>query len=113
MASPLESRLPEQNRTTVPHTMDDIIFYQPALALKSQSHRRLHDIVTPETVSGASITSLSVRQTTTQLNQQDGISNAQMTNFRDGSDLSLTSRFPDQHPAQGTRRDLESQSLHL
>jgi hypothetical protein len=61
--------------------MDDIAFYQPALASKSQPRCRLPGIATSATVPGASITHLSVRQTALQLNQQNEISNAQTTKF--------------------------------
>jgi hypothetical protein len=103
LAFPLQNpAFQEQNRTTVRHTMDDIIFYQPALASKSQPRGYFPGTVTSAIASRASVASLSVRQTASQLKQQNEISNAQMTEFRNRSDQYLKTHFADQPPDQCT-----------
>jgi hypothetical protein len=91
-------------------TMDDIIFYQPPSASRSQPPR-LPGAVTASNAPGGPIVSLSVRRTASQLNQQNGISTGQINKSRGVSDLSQKSHASDQRrkndiiQEQGTCRD--------
>jgi hypothetical protein len=94
--SPSEFAPLEQDQTFGPlRTMDNIIFLKPLTPLTSQPPR-LPGALTPLNASRASITSLSVRQTASQLNHWNGISKDYVTKSRDVSDLSQQRHFLDQ-----------------
>jgi hypothetical protein len=88
--------------------MDDIVFYQPPSASRSQPPH-LPGALTSLNASGASITSHSIRQTASELTQWNGISKDYVTKSRDVSELSQQSHFSDQRyrndviEEQGTR----------
>ena len=111
--------LPEHIQVFDPlSTMDEVMFYQPDKTFSSQPPP-LPSALTALVASGQSITSPSVRQTVSQVNQQNGISKDQMNESRDVSDLSQKGHTSDQRcrnntvEEQGTYRDLPSESLHL
>lgn len=117
--SPSESLPPEQFQVFNPlSTMDEVMFYQPDKTFSSHPPP-LPSVFTTLVVSGQSITSPSVCQTASQLNQQNGISKDQMNKSRDVSGPSQKSHASDWRcrndtvQEQGTWRDLPSESLHL
>jgi hypothetical protein len=75
--------------------MDNIVFYQPPSALGSQPPRLLGALPSSN-VSRASMASLSICQTTSQLNQRNGISKDHVTKSQDAGDLSQQRHFSDQ-----------------
>jgi hypothetical protein len=86
--------------------MDNIIFFKPLTPLTSQPPC-LPGVLTSSNTSRASTTSLSVRQTASELNQCNGISNNHVAQCRDVGDMSQPSQFLDQRcdliQEQGTR----------
>ena len=114
--SPLEFAPLEQDRTFHPlRTMGYVSIYPPS-ALRSQPPH-LPCALTSLTASGASVASLSVCQTASELDQWNGNLTDSVAKSRGVSEVSQQSHFSDLScrngliKEQGTRRELPSQSL--